>query len=222
MRIRKPVILLVATLLVVALSACRSDVLVTLYSSDILVALEGESITAPMEISMEVASEETCREEAASILGVLSGHYDGSAQFVECRDQEMTTFLIARVMTPIRVVDDLSTALTRKPFTVAISEIPGGILIGYLTNHQVIDRLYDDLTQGQADPDLHFHAVFENDERQPVTIAVEHAFANDRPVVSSQSFSLNRRESLNIELSNVANASLGSVETWGLIATWLR
>ncbi len=219
---KRIVALTLALIAVVALSACRSDVLVTLYSSDILAVLEGESIAAPMEITMEVVSEDTCREEADSILEVLSGHYDGSAQFIECRDQEMTTFLVARVMTPIRVVDDLSMASTRRPFTVAIAEVPGGISIGYLTNHRVIDQLYDDLTQGQSEPDLHFHAVFENDERQPVTVAVEHAFANDQPVAGSQSFSLNRRESLNIELSNVANASMGSVEPWGLIATWVR
>lgn len=219
---KRIVALTLVLIAVAALSACRSDVVVTLYSSDILVALEGESITAPMEITMEVVSEDTCREEAASILEVLSSYYDGSAQFIECRDVEMTTFLVARVMTTIEVVNDLSVALTRKPFTVAISETSGGISIGYLTNHRVIDQLYDDLTQGQSEPDLHFHAVFENDERQPVTVAVEHAFVNDQPVVTSESFSLSRRESLNIELSNVANASMGSAEPWGLIATWVR
>ena len=191
MKPRKLIVLLVVPLLVITLSACRSDVLVTLYSSDILAVLEGESIAAPMEITMEVVSEDTCREEASSILEVLSGHYDGSAQFIECRDQDMTTFLVARVMTPIRVVHDLSMqprpeGHSRLPYL----KPPDGISIGYLTNHRVIDRLYDDLTQGQAEPDLHFHAVFENDERQPVTVAVEHAFANDWPVVGSQNFSL--------------------------------
>ena len=205
------------------LTACKTFVETDVYTSDLISATEGERLTAPMVISIEVTSESKCKEFASEIADAIGTQMDAVAH-IGCRTESFESFADFRVQSEI-VSYDGSAPLPDKPLAIGVTSVGKDFVVTYLINPDgvkaVWDALPEELTRFETfDPDLHLSAVLTNDLREPVEVITDDVFVDGAPVQSISKRLLPRRDQVAIEMSNVTNNAFGSTDNVSHIATF--
>ena len=210
MRIEK----LIAVVLVLAtMAGCKMNLTAELYSSDLRAAKAGTpDLFAPATLAFQVPSVDKCDEHSASISEIMAGILD---DFMPkgCKREGMESFLLADTQMLLFVSEDewkQSDALfgiflfdRPEPEHIGVGIVLNIYKYGILTNrmnekfHQTVDLSDSKIT-----------LVLNNDELNTVTFALKAAFVNSSPVLGEQEFKLDRRQKVDILLSDVATAFL--------------
>ena len=205
--------LIAAVLALATMAGCKLNLTADLYSTDLRAAKAGTpDLFAPATLAFQVPSVDKCDEHSASISEIMAGILDDFTP-KGCKREDMESFLLGDTQMPLFVSEDewiksdelLGIILFDRPDPehIGIGVVLNTDKYGILTNrmnekfHQTIDLSDSKVT-----------LVLNNDERNSVTFAVIGAFVNSSPVLGEQEFKLNRRQKVDILLSDVATAFL--------------
>lgn len=209
----KNLIIITATCL---LAACKTEVNSDLFTSDLIAATEGETVTAPIVLGLEVTSEKECKKNAPTILEAITTSFPDAA-FVGCERIDFDTFARFRFQVEILNVTDLDTT-PENAIAIAVQKRDDRYSVHYLSNTDAAKAIWDQLPKEliqyrdfEINPIL--HAVLNNDLRTPVDVTTDDVFADGKPVQGTATRSLPRRDQIQISTSNVTNAAFGNVDT---------
>ena len=208
---KETAIFAIAIVCIMATVGCKAKMVATVYTSDIRLAVEGDtSMTATLDIALDVSTESNCKEHSPDIEEALRIRYS-EVEFVGCEDAGFDTFANFRVQAPIVVVDSELSSDTTAPVYVGVVEQDSGVSIGFVVVGKRLENLKESLPDSltmYGDLEGQFHASISNDERNSVKVRVGGAFANGSPVVLEEWYELKRRGIIDIMLSDVANSWL--------------
>ncbi len=205
--------LIAAILAIAALSGCKMNLTADLYSTDLRAAKAGEAgIAAPATLAFQVPSVDKCDEHSARVSEIMAGILDN---FVPkgCKSEGIESFLLADTQMPLFVSEEAwqnSTAL----FGIIlfdrsnIEHVGVGIVLDTEKYDILTNRMKEKFHQTVDLSNSRVTLVLNNDERNAVTFAVINVFVNSKPVLGEQEFKLNRRQKVDIVLSNVSTAFL--------------
>ena len=207
---------IVATSIValVFLTGCNVELAADLHSSDLRSTAAGhETLAIPATLRLPVKSLETCRQETRKIVNVVKGIVE-PFEPKGCESRDLDLFLLADTRIPLRK-------------SVAEWERTGK-LFGIVSRHDESGGEHIDVFVTMNQPkfetlskrakreyfwslDLNtseISVMFNNDERDDVTIRIDHAFVEGAPVLDAL-HAVPRRGQVVIVLSNVSVAYLG-------------
>lgn len=212
---------IILAIALIGLSGCKTRLNTTLFTSDLIAATEGETLTAPLVISMEATSK--CEETAPDVLKAISSQYP-SVNFIGCDKIEYNTFARFRVQIEIMPFDSIE-PVPQQPFAIGVQKSEDRYVIKYLTNpaavHAIWDGLPEDMTQYRSfefEPVL--LATLNNDLRKTISITTDDVFADGIPVQGTATRSLPRRDQIELVMSNVTNAAFGATANFSDIAAF--
>ena len=215
----------VALAAVLALTACKTMVATDLYTSDLISATEGEHLTAPMVISIELSSESKCKEFASDIADTIRSEME-TATHIGCRTESFNSFADFRVQSEI-VSYDGAAPLPGRPLAIGVTSVGHDFVVTYLINPEGIKAVWsglpEELTRFETfDPDLHLSAVLTNDLRETVEVLTDDVFVDGVPVQGTARRILPRRDQVVIQMSNVTNRAFGATDNVAHIATFRK
>ena len=214
---------------ILALAGCDKDkpidIEATLLTSDIRQVLnDSDPVYASVDVS--VGAGERCDEVGPALANLLRSRVYTSATYIACRSTDGDEFAVIRVSVPV-VWMRSSTSITNKPVAIGINTFPDEDLlrVTYVTNRAAVLALLTELPESlrldkYEEPAFHFSALLTNDESDSVDMHVSNVFVDDTPVVTTHRTTLNRRQSVRIDLSNVANAVLTNEGAQVRIISW--
>ncbi|MDE0446335.1 MAG: hypothetical protein OXH96_06635 [Spirochaetaceae bacterium] len=208
---------------VLALASCKTMVATDLYTSDLISATEGEQLTAPMVISIELPSESKCKEFASDIADAIRSEME-TATHIGCRTEAFNNFADYRVQSEI-VTYDGSARLLGRPLAIGVTSVGDDFIVTYLINPEGIKAVWnglpEELTRFETfDPDLYLSAVLTNDLREPVEVVTDDVFVDGVPVQGTARRLLLRRDQVVIQMSNVTNTAFGSTDNVAHVVTF--
>lgn len=186
---------------------CKYAVKAELYISEILETANKSSKEsfAVSELKFGVGSLEKCEEDKEYLTNLLSNYFN-NIRDLKCANIEMDTFLISTVDIPI-------VAFTKKEFEpvdglLNITVKPGKpIRVGLFLNESEFSdlkaKINDKYWQSIKMEDFSLNFTLFNDTKQITKAEVTSSFVNSEPVPFWQSYQLNPKNKLSIELSNV-------------------
>ena len=214
---------------ILALAGCDKDkpidIEATFFTSDIRQVLkDSDPVYASVDVS--VAAGERCDEVGPALANLLRSQVYTSATYIACKNTDGDEFAVIRISVPVLWMRS-STSITNKPVAIGINTFPDDdvLHIKYVTNRAAVLALLTELPESlqldkYEEPAFHFSALLTNDESDSVSLLVSNVFVDDTPVVTTQITTLNRRESVRIDLSNVANAVLTTEGGQVRIISW--
>ena len=214
---------------ILALAGCDKDkpidIEATLLTSDIRQVLsDSDPVYASVDVS--VGAGERCDEVGPALANLLRSRVYTSATYIACRNTDGDEFAVIRVSVPVLWMRS-STSITNKPVAIGINTFPDEDLlrVTYVTNRAAVLALLTELPESlqldkYEEPAFHFSALLTNDESDSVDMHVSNVFVDDTPVVTTHRTTLKRRESVRIDLSNVANAVLTTEGGQVRIISW--
>lgn len=199
------------------LSACKPEVVADVYIGDIYEAIEtSEVISTPITIRVPIQSVDDCEESQQTILPILNSHSDNGVSFVQCERLPLELFDIMIVETDVDLI------FVAPGASVTFDGL-GAVLIGGFANLDVYEA-YFVLTQkyqsminalDSAFPfqrvdgnNVDFSITINNDTRGAVQLYAGGSFIDGQPVMRSRPFSLERRDELRVESSDLSSAYL--------------
>ena len=225
---RSAVILYLVALL--GLAGCKMNVKAELYTADIREVIEGKETKAQIDIAFQ-ARQKDCDRIESQVVDVLKREYE-DAQFAGCKKQNYFHMAVFRVSAPIKMIDgfDAATTRTQKPIGIGVIEytkVKGRYALMFLVNKDAMKRMMNLLPEDMSRMarfmdrgDTKFKAVISNDERKPAEFFTYGSFVNNRPITRPRTYSLKRREHIEIALSDVANMALNTWASQTYIGTW--
>ena len=219
----KPTKLYFAVISTFLLSSCTTQISTDLFTSDLVAATEGEAVSAPLVVSLEMASDSKCRELAPSLTDTLSNSMNG-AEFIGCEKSNYDTFARYRVQANIVHLSEGSPSPT-DAFSIGVVQNNNEFSVFYLTNPDAVQAIWsalpEDLTRYQTfEFNGELSAVINNDLRNTVTIITDDVFADGTPIQGTAKHQLQRRDQLELKMSNVTNAAFGVTDNYSLIVTF--
>ena len=208
--------------LAVILSGCKMNVTPELYLSDLRAVLENdaEGLTTPTAIAVQVPSTKKCDEYTTKIGDVLTGVLD-DYEARGCTSENMKSWLNLEAQVPVMHFLNVTETRVGDPslplFGVLVSPLDEGRFAGKVgvclyvnrEKHRLLNERMSDAFHQKIDlADSTMGVLLNNDEREPVTFSVGGTFLNGAPVFKWEQFSLERRHSAELEVSNVGAASL--------------
>lgn len=206
-----------------ALTACKTSVTSDLFTSDLVAATEGETVTAPIVIGLELPGD--CAEEGPKMLSAIRRKMT-DAEFIGCERVNYDTYARFRAQAEILLIGkNDAAALPNTAFAIGVAREGATFTIKYLRNpdatRAIWDALPEDMTKYkkyELNPVL--SAVLNNDLRSTVRITTDDVFADGKPIQGTHSRDLPRRDQVEIAASNVTNSAFGSTDTHATIVVF--
>ena len=204
-------LMFVVAILVIIVTGCKLDMISEIYVTDLIEVVTGEArLTTPTTISFEIPSAEECNKYSSQVMTVMRGMM---REFTpkECKNVDMNSYLIAEAKLPF-VHDSSTWNQADSLFGILVTASGRDLAMTLRMNKQkyntVNQRMKDEFHQALNLTDSKITLVLINDEREPIEYHAQAAFINNRPIVKSESFRLERRQKATIRLSNVSAAYL--------------
>lgn len=195
-----------------SLAACKVGLEVRAFTSDIVaIATGGPPLTTAATLSLEASTDEKCANYGPTMVEAIASGF-GSAEFIACRRDNLTTWADFRVSLPITKA---GTEVTT-PLAIWVGTMGGGHSVELQSNGPEIEKLVnalpDDVTDmltGPLEPVI--SVVVQNDLPTAATISMHGAFIDGTPHQLPRETTLDRRGEILIRLSDVGNASLATI-----------
>ena len=201
----------IATMVIVTAAGCKMNLTADVYTADLRDAVTGtEGLMAPATLALQVPDTNECAKHTAEIADIMEGVV---ADFSPkgCESVEIESFLMAEIRMPI-VTSASAWSASDSLFGILVREQEDGIEASVAMNLEkyrlLTVRLQEKFFQTI---DLATSTVVlsvNHDEREPVEVVAEGVFVNSEPVPDPTDFRLERRQRLEIRLSNVSTAYL--------------
>lgn len=223
---------LLLSIALLSLAACNSVMSVDIYIADLVELEAGENLTTRALFGLYLPSQDDCaeyRQDYQNIFRKSKGFQD--MEYVRCYSVEYDDFVEFAMDIPLRMGDPAAAAMEGPIEVVVHSEVESGTRGLYLRSNPealcdldelVLDKFYTRLDLSEVSPRI----TITNDLRQSQTLVFSHLFVDGDPVLDPAAFELERRDVVNIALSDVMSAWIfdrvceGRTRTVR-IATWI-
>ena len=192
-------------------AGCQINLTADVYTTDLRDAVAGtEGLTAPATLAFQVPGTDDCDEHAAKISEIMEGVVSDFSP-KGCESVEMNSFLLSDTQMPI-VASEEAWKESDSLFGLIAIKIDDHIAVfvamnldkyGTLTA-RMKDKFHQTIDLGSSKISL----VLNNDERGDISFGASDVFVNSEPVHGRETYSLQRRQRVEIRLSNVASAYL--------------
>ena len=208
----KRALAIAATVVAIGITAgCQINLTADVYTTDLRDAVAGtEGLTAPATMAFQVPSTDDCDEHTVEISKIMEGVVSDFSP-KGCESVEMNSFLLSDTQIPIldskeawSQTDSLFGLIARKyDDQIAVVVVMNLDKYGTLTS-RMKDKFHQTIDLGSSKISL----VLNNDERGDISFGASDVFVNSEPVHLRETYSLQRRQRVEIRLSNVASAYL--------------
>lgn len=190
------------------LSACNARISSEIYLADIDELSDGETMTTEVLIGLPVSGEDDCAEKKRRYSAVFrksTGFKD--MEYVSC-DGDFADYSLD---VPLRMVEPFRSSMQDTFEIVRHDDGESGYRQLYLRskpsalcnlNKLIRDEFYQSLDLTEVSPRIYI----ENDLRETQTLILNHVFVNGAPVIEPTEFTLSRRDSVDVSLSDVTSA----------------
>ena len=192
-------------------AGCQINLTADVYTTDLRDAVAGtEGLTAPATLAFQVPGTDDCDEHAAKISEIMEGVVSDFSP-KGCESVEMNSFLLSDTQMPIVASEEaweesdslFSLVALKKDDHIAVIVAMNLDKYGTLTA-RMKDKFHQTIDLGSSKISL----VLNNDERGDISFGASDVFVNSEPVHGRETYSLQRRQRVEIRLSNVASAYL--------------
>jgi len=195
--------------LVLLLAACNFDLTTDLYAQDIADVQEsGETIYTNATLALEYGGDADRKQKIVDLL------QQQLRQVGNIRDEERgySTYLVVDHKLPLVYANDVTAAYTlpevrENMFTFVVT--PGALNIAFNRNRfNALDAtLYDQFYQHLEFENFTMSLFLRNDAREPLEVTFYSVYANGIPIPYNQTFTLDRRDDMEIKFSDVLRDS---------------
>ena len=199
--------------LMLAITACSGTRISSeIYLIDIDEIPDVEGMTAKVMIGLGISSQDECTEDRQEYEGYFrrsSGFKN--MKFVRCYKDGYSDLAQFELEVPMRMVDPDSSSMTGTFEIIRHDDAETGFRKLYLRSKPsalcnldkiIREETYRSLDLSGTSPKV----VITNDLREPQTLILNQVFVNGLPVIEATEFELERRDSIEVELSNVTTA----------------
>ena len=210
-RMKKLLSLITVSGLVIAMAGCKLDMRSEAYVSDLRAVASGATgITTLTTLTIEIPSHEECDKYAAAVSTVMQGLMrDFSPR--RCGQDGLNSYLLAEAQLPL-VHSPEAWRQANSLFGVMLAPAAQDIAMTLVMDLQkygtLNQRMKDEFSQAIDLPASRLTMVLNNDEREPSEFLAQAVFIRDEPVIEARAFALQRRQKVDIRLSNVSAAYL--------------
>ena len=192
-------------------AGCQINLTADVYTTDLRDAVAGtEGLTAPATLAFQVPSTDDCDEHAAQISEIMEGVVSDFSP-KGCESVEMNSFLLSDTQIPIVASEEaweesdslFGLVALKKDDHIAVIVAMNLDKYGTLSA-RMKDKFHQTIDLGSSKISL----VLNNDERGDISFGASDVFVNSEPVHGRETYSLQRRQRVEIRLSNVASAYL--------------
>lgn len=202
-----------SVILALFVSACSGTRISSeIYLVDIDEIPEVDNMTVKVMIGLPISSQDECAEQRQRYNGVFSKSAGfKNMQFVRCFEEGYDDFAEYELEVPMRMADPFSSPMEGTFEVVRQDDGATGNRHLYLRSNPnalcnlddlISDEFYRSLDLSNVSPKF----IITNDLRQDQTLILDHVFVNQAPVIEPTEFVMERRDSLNIVLSDVTAA----------------
>ena len=203
------------------LAACDFDVTADLYMQDVMDAQElGETLHINGTLSLEFSGDE---EKQQQIVEILQDELN-DVKNVREEERSYSTYLVVDYKIPLITAEEVEDIYNHPNvqdniFTFAVSANTLNVAFNKPRFDRLDTLLYDQFYQRLDFEDFTMSLRLQNDLREPVSVILYSVYANSVPVPYSETFTLERRDEVEIKFSDVLRDSvttLQDIETAGI------
>ncbi len=214
-------LVLILTSLSLLLAACDFDVTADLYMQDIMDAQElDETLYINGTLSLEFSGDE---EKQQQIVEILQDELN-DVKNVREEERSYSTYLVVDYKIPLITAEEVEDIYNHPNvqdniFTFAVSANTLNVAFNKPRFDRLDTLLYDQFYQRLDFEDFTMSLRLQNDLREPVSVILYSVYANSVPVPYSETFTLERRDEVEIKFSDVLRDSvttLQDIETAGI------
>lgn len=220
--------ILILVLAVLVLSACNARISSEIYLADIDELSGEDSMTTEVLIGLPVSGEDDCAEKKRRYSAVFRKSTGfKSMEYVSC-DGDFADYSLD---VPLRMTDPYRSPMQDTFEIVRHDDSESGNHRLYLRskptalcnlNKLIRDEFYQSLDLTEVSPRIYI----ENDLRETQTLILNQVFVNGAPVIEPTEFALDRRDSVDVSLSDVTAAwvfdkSCNVQSRTALVAIWV-
>lgn len=218
--------------ILIFLTGCEARISTEVYLTDLHDLEETLELTTDVIIGLYVPSQDDCVEYRQRYQGVFSkstGFRD--MEYVRCYSEGSDHFAEYELKVPMRMVDPSATAMKGTFEVIRHDDSNAKTVNLYLRSKPsalcnldklIRDEFYQSVDFSETSPKI----TITNDFREPQTLILNHVFVNGSPVIEATEFELERRDSIEVALSNVTtawvfNKSCNISSRTALVGTWV-
>lgn len=210
---RQVLALLGTAMILLVVIGCELNITSDVYVSDLREVAKNQTtgLTTPATIAIQIPSTDKCDEYAKRLSEIMTGIL---LEFTPktCKQDGMTSYLHSDSQVPL-IGSEKAWRQSNSLFGVLVESQPdGNILVTIASNStkfKVLNgRVNDEFHQKLDLSDSKITLVLNNDERNTITYLVGGVFLNGQPIYYDEEFTLKRRHTAEIELSNVGASYL--------------
>ena len=197
----------------VLLTACELDITSDVYVSDLRDVAENNTkgLTTPATIAIQIPSTDKCDEYSSKLSAIMEGILLEFAPRI-CKRNGMNSYLLADSQIPL-AGDENASDQSNSLFGILAELDEDGDIVVYISNDpskfSTLNKRIDDEFHQQIDlSESKITLILNNDERETITYLVGGVFLNGQPIYYDEEFTLERRHTAEIVLSNVGAAYL--------------
>ena len=203
--------MMIAALVMLAVAGCKMNLTADIYTTDLRDTAAGaEGLTAPGRLALQVPNADECAKHTAEIAAIMAGVVSDFSP-KGCERAEMESFLLADIQMPF-VTSESTWNASDSLFGIYVWEQEGDIGASIAMNLEkygiLAARLKEKFHQTVDLAASKVVLILNHDERKPIEVVAEGVFVNADPIPVARVFQLERRQRLEIRLSNVGTAYL--------------
>ena len=197
---------------VMSIAGCKMSVTPELYLTDLRdVAVNGtEGVSVPTTLSFEIPSSSQCEKYTAQITELMGSSFPGFTT-KGCEDKGMDSYLKANASLPLLHSEE-AWKKVESLFGIIASAGEENISVFMVLDLEGYEALRDRV-QSEFFGDMELESsnleyIISNDSRETESFQISGSFLNAEPVVFTKEFTLERRQKVDIRLSDVRVAYL--------------
>ena len=197
---------------VTTISGCKMSITPELYLTDLRdVAVNStEGVPVPTTLSFEIPSASQCEKYTAQITELMGSSFPGFTT-KGCKDKGMDSYLMANASLPLVHSEEAWKELESLFGIIAIAgeeEITVFMVLDLAEYTALSDRMESEFFQELKIESSTLEYIISNDSREAESFLISGSFLNAEPVVFTKEFTLERRQKVDVRLSDVRIAYL--------------
>ena len=196
-------------LLAFLVAGCEIKTETNIFTADLLEVIDtGTVLQTSSQLIIEIPSSGKCAETTGKLLPMLQGTFGEEVTGKGCHDEGMSSYIAFGLTLPIYL--ETTEQKGDSPIAIVISKQDDWHKVQMAVNVMRMDNLArmisDEFFQSVDFSTAKSKLNISNDLRQSVTIRIRGAFVNGDPVQEYTDYTLDRRDELDVMLSNVGSA----------------
>ncbi|MCY4018003.1 MAG: hypothetical protein OXG39_01220 [Chloroflexi bacterium] len=204
--------LAILTGLMLLVSACGVEISGEIYLADLDELTDNNDLTTKILIALPFIETDDCEAETRRYQDVINRSSGFSTmEFVRCYPGDYGNYVEFELPAPMRMADPYESSMVGAIEIIGFDDEETGDRHIYIRSNPsdlcnldklTIDEFWQSLDFSELSPLIHIN----NDLREPQKLILNHVFVNGSPVIQATEFELERRDSIEVALSDVITA----------------